>query len=279
MRRLAVLLPLAVLLLAIPISVQGANPGWVGSCSYSHSSKDDPIVFPGQARAGHLHDFVGATTLKADSTAASLRAGGTKCVIVGDRSSYWSPAMYRRGVRILPAATTKDALIYYRRVGAPPGVTVQTIPGGLKMIVGNGHAHSAADSPGLGSTITFKCGPGSGIELAAPPSQCASGVMVVSYRFPNCWDGKNLDSPDHISHMAYPVGDKCPSTHPVALPRVETFFRYAVGAAPIGEITWDSGPYYTAHQDFFNGWTTAPLQNLVDRCINAGVDCGTNPPP
>ena len=279
MKRLTLLLSLAVLVLAIPIPVQGANPGWIGSCNYSHSSNDDPIVFPGKAGAAHLHDFVGATTLDANSTAASLRAGGTKCAIAGDRSSYWAPALYKNGTRVLPAAMAKNALIYYRRIGAPTGVTVQSIPEGLKMIIGNAHAHSAADSPGLGSAIIFKCGPGSGVDLAAPPSQCSSGVLVVSYRFPNCWDGKNLDSANHISHMAYPAGGKCPSSHPVAIPRVETFFRYAVGTAPIGTISFDSGPYYTAHQDFFNGWVTADLQKLVTRCINAGVDCGTNPTP
>ncbi|WP_309624448.1 DUF1996 domain-containing protein [Methylibium sp.] len=36
--------------------------------------------------------------------------------------------------------------------------------------------------------------------------------------FPQCWDGKNLDSPDHKSHMAYPSDGGCPRSHPVALP-------------------------------------------------------------
>ena len=47
----------------------------------------------------------------------------------------------------------------------------------------------------------------------------------------SCWDGKNLDSPDHKSHVAYPVagaqtftgssvGGACPSTHPVKIPQI-----------------------------------------------------------
>lgn len=35
--------------------------------------------------------------------------------------------------------------------------------------------------------------------------------------FPSCWDGKNLDSDDHKSHVAFPDGvstGNCPSTHP-----------------------------------------------------------------
>jgi len=41
-----------------------------------------------------------------------------------------------------------------------------------------------------------------------------------------CWDGKNLDSPDHQSHVAYGQGSgangggACPSSHPVKLPQI-----------------------------------------------------------
>lgn len=46
---------------------------------------------------------------------------------------------------------------------------------------------------------------------------------MVNVRFPSCWDGVNLDSPDHISHMAYPVNESfesnapCPDSHPVRM--------------------------------------------------------------
>ena len=61
------------------------------------------------------------------------------------------------------------------------------------------------------------------------------------------------------------------------LPRLESFFRYDVGTDPI-DITLSSGPYYTMHQDFFAAWDPFTLQSLLDRCINALVDCGKNPP-
>ena len=42
-----------------------------------------------------------------------------------------------------------------------------------------------------------------------------------------CWDGKNLDSPDHQSHMYNNIeiddfknAPYCPSTHPVRVPQV-----------------------------------------------------------
>jgi hypothetical protein len=47
----------------------------------------------------------------------------------------------------------------------------------------------------------------------------------------SCWDGKNLDTPDHKSHVAYPTngahafdgsstGGTCPDTHPVKIPQI-----------------------------------------------------------
>ena len=272
---LAVLL--SALLLTSGIALAG-SPGWIVSCNYSHSVSDDPIVFPGQPGASHLHDFIGARTTNASSTPESLRAGGTTCVMPGDSSGYWVPALFKNGVRVLPTATSKNALFYYRRGGIRSETVLQTIPDGLKIIVGNAQASSAAQNEGIATgRIIFKCGPGSGTDLPAPPAQCASGVMVVSYKFPNCWDGVNLDSPNHKSHMAYPASGRCPSTHPVAIPRLEAFVRYPVGTSPIGTITLASGAYFTAHMDFWNAWKPAVLNWLLDNCINAGRDCGKNP--
>ena len=254
------------------------KPGWIVSCTYSHSLSDDPIVYPRLAGASHLHDFAGAITADAFSTFNTLVAGGTTCAMPGDKSAYWVPALYEDGVRILPEARSGNTVFYYRRIGAPAGTVVQPFPPGLRIIIGNAHARSPQENPGLGTDIVFRCGPGEGgTPLPAPPTQCDSGILVMSLIFPNCWDGVNLDSADHRSHMSYPVRSRCPASHPVNLPRLESFFRYIVGTGPIGTLTLSSGPYYTAHQDFFNGWDTATLQTLVTDCINAGIDCGTNP--
>lgn len=258
------------------VSRGSARPGWIVSCNYSHSNNDDPIVFPGVPGAAHLHDFAAATTTNAASTPDTLRAGPTTCAVEADHAAYWIPAAYKNGVRLLPQGTSRNALFYYRKV---TNQDVQTIPDGLEMIIGNQHATSASQVPQLGSDIIFKCGPGSSTNLPRPPTQCDSGIMVLSVRFPSCWDGVRLDSPDHRSHMAYPGGGGCPASHPVAIPRVESFFRYNVGTGPIGEITFSSGPYYTVHQDFFNAWRPQHLQALVTNCMNAELDCGTNPTP
>ena len=86
---------------------QSASPGWIVSCQYSHSLKDDPIVFPGKPGTSHLHDFVGGASIDAFSTGTSLRAGGTTCAMPSDASGYWVPALYENGVRVLPAGAGK----------------------------------------------------------------------------------------------------------------------------------------------------------------------------
>lgn len=60
---------------------------------------------------------------------------------------------------------------------------------------------------------------------------CVSRSMLlflihIAYSITRCWDGVNLDSPDHQSHVAYgnqggaAGGGACPSTHPVKLPQI-----------------------------------------------------------
>lgn len=54
-----------------------------------------------------------------------------------------------------------------------------------------------------------------------------------------CWDGTNLDSEDHASHVAYPNGAyemnaACPSTHPVKIPQL------------MYEVMWDTREFNDA---------------------------------
>lgn len=52
-----------------------------------------------------------------------------------------------------------------------------------------------------------------------PTVNCPDGVRAQVF-FPSCWNGVDLDTPDHTSHMAYPNSSfpdsgPCPSTHPI----------------------------------------------------------------
>lgn len=84
----------------------------------------------------------------------------------------------------------------------------------------------------------------SNLNCAAPDTQefpkepCPGGIRAV-LTFPTCWDGVNLDPPDHKSHVAYPIsgntdmtpdGGTCPDTHPVKIPQVMLETIWDVGA-------------------------------------------------
>jgi hypothetical protein len=104
--------------------------------------------------------------------------------------------------------------------------------------------------------------------------------MTVS--FPQCWDGVNVDSPDHRSHLAYPVGTRCPSSHPVALPEVSLQFLYPVTDAEAlkrWRLASDlySGPAgYSLHADYFFGWDQKVLETWVRLCDVAKKDCAAH---
>jgi hypothetical protein len=256
-----------------------SSGGWLMVCPPSHDLPDDPIVFPNQPGASHLHVFLGNTTADADSTYASMTFNSqtTTCpVATGDTSGYWVMALYKNGVQIDPKSSyaPHTAQFYYRKDNLKAGTVIQSFPAGLKMIAGNGHATSVADNPYLGRELYYGCSDNSESGKPTAPIKCSTGYMSLHIGFPNCWDGVNLDSPDHKSHMAYPSSGVCPTDHPVALPRVIYRFEYPVGTDSSG-ITLASGPTYTVHADFWNTWDQTDLDGLVQNCLNKSVNCGT----
>jgi len=103
-----------------------------------------------------------------------------------------------------------------------------------------------------------------------PTRKCKAGITVVQ-RFPTCWDGVNLDSPDHMSHMAYPEtgtfesGGPCPASHPVRTAQV--MFEVVWDTKPFNDLEWPAdgrspfvwsfgdGTGYANHGDYVFGWS------------------------
>jgi hypothetical protein len=237
---------------------------FVESCRFSHTAPDDPIVFPGRAGASHEHTFVGNRTTSASSTYHSLRAGGTTCMRPEDTAAYWVPTLEQDGQPVLP----RGATIYYRRATL---AEVRPFPNDFRMIAGS----ATATEPQGGRVTWWSCGVASGMPRSSTVPTCPAGrgsFLRLHVRFPSCWDGSRLDSPDHQSHMAYARAGRCPSTHPLALPAITQIYRYPTRG---GEgFALASGGQFSAHADFVNSWHPGALNRLVKDCLNALVHCG-----
>jgi hypothetical protein len=74
---------------------------------------------------------------------------------------------------------------------------------------------------------------------------CADGVRI-EIMFPSCWDGKNLDSDNHRSHVAYPdlvMTGSCPPGFDVKLPSLfyETIWATNAFVGKPGEFVISNG--------------------------------------
>jgi hypothetical protein len=104
-------------------------------------------------------------------------------------------------------------------------------------------------------------------------------TLELAVRFPECWNGRDLDASDHMSHMAYSVSDRqtgyksCPRSHPVAVPKLGLQVRYPVVGGP--QVMLSAGDAFAGHADFMNGWNQDAQAKLVRTCLNGDVYCST----
>jgi hypothetical protein len=288
-------------LISAPIPGSAA-PDVVGAfrfiCTAGQLLKDDPIVYPGQPGKSHLHQFYGNTGANASSTYASLRKSGqSTCMSPLNRSAYWMPAMMDgRGNVVRP----DHIQIYYkRRPKTDPKCSLSSgdpkaegncvdLPNGLKFVFGYDMVTRQAPTgeayfncKGTGSTA------GHYASIAATVGKCVSGGQLGAViKAPDCWDGKNLDSPNHRDHMAYSgYGTwgyrKCPSTHPYVIPgfTLQAWFSIAPGddlrlwKLSSDDMRPDLPRGSTFHADFFMAWDPTIKQMWHDNCINKMLNC------
>jgi hypothetical protein len=289
---------------AIPPS---AAPDVVGAfrfiCTPSHLSYDDPVVYPGQPGKSHLHQYFGNTGADANSTYASLRTtGNSTCNSPLNRSAYWMPALMNGSVVIQPDYVS----IYYKRrpatdpLCAKIGKACVNLPRGLRFIFGRNMLDLAQAPTGA---AYFNC-QGSGVTqahyntLKTALKNCPAGAQLgVIINAPECWDGKNLDSADHRSHVAYSayIGQayaQCPVTHPYVIPTFTIGAWYTIGADVDRSGVWDGTykantlrfssddmpgmpmePGSTIHADWFGAWDDQAMALWSGNCIDKMLNC------
>jgi hypothetical protein len=254
------------------------------TCDFSHMSYDDPIVFPGKQGATHLHTFFGNTGINYASTQASIETSGNSTCAGGtaNRTGYWVPAVIdtKDGTPIKPS----KIMVYYKS-DFLPGVDTKPYPAGLRMIAGDMKSSAGQDRTDWGCM-----GPNGENEqrFKSIPTSCPVGYTVeATIEFPTCWDGINLDSPDHKSHMSFTVWNNdtrkvvCPASHPVQVPTLTEKIQYTVAEAG-STARWrlSSDNYskdlpggFSIHADWFNGWDPKVQAIWLKSCLQAARDC------
>lgn len=247
--------------------------------------RSDPIVAPGNV-SGHVHQIMGGNAFDFEMDYADTQSSTcTSCTVHGDFSNYWTPILYyqHQDGTFEKVDQVGGALVYYLQRSGPNKDKLQAFPEGLRMVAGDPFKRSAGNDF-ASQAISYNCldynkNPGNPETPGFPKINCPNGLRSQVF-FPSCWDGKNLDSADHKSHMSYPIGayndGKCPDTHPVHL--VSIFY----------EIIWDTGKFsnkwygndqpflwaqgdptgYGFHGDFLMGWDRSILQKAVDQCTS-----------
>lgn len=248
-------------------------------CAPSHMSNDDPMVFPNQQGATHHHTFYGNTSVKYNSDLMNLSDVGNSTCNGGtmNKSGYWHPSVINTetNTAILPDG---GAIFYYKTGyrGVKPS-DVKTPPKGLRILAGNPKAVNASQS----RATHYKCRDNGYVSYKTIPNCGVGDAVQFIVDFPQCWDGKNLDSPNHQDHMAY-ASNGCPSSHPVAIPEISLNMNFKITTANQStkwRLSSDNYAFdgknagYSGHADWVNGWHQPTLEGIVRNCLNASKDC------
>ena len=253
------------------------------TCQLTGFQFTDPLGASRRTTSSALRVFFGNTGVDQNSTASSMANSGNSSCRGGtlDRTLYSFPALVdsRNGEVQVPSA---GVFLYKSGFNMDPA-SIRPLPGGLVMIAGDAKARGIQQY-----VAEWLCRDRYVANTGLIPQCDVSDQVQLWVYFPQCWDGRNLDSPDHRRHMAYPVyrnaptRSSCPATHPVPLPQVTEILHYDVRAGA-SLATWrlSTDDYsrstrggLSAHAQWIGGWDRSTQAAIVTSCLNRAVDCG-----
>ncbi|CAL9430670.1 hypothetical protein SUDANB108_02045 [Streptomyces sp. enrichment culture] len=265
-----------------------------GTNENENRNSDNVIVAPGVSNgAQHQHDYVGNQSNNAFASDEDLANAQTTCQNQGDKSSYFWPVLrIQDGSQDIDQGQpgggqdgnvgkiVEPAEAQLKFVGNRTSDVV-AMPKALRIITGDAKSFTN----GLNNANTsWSCTGFEDRQVTDKYPICPQGSSVVrTSNFQSCWDGQNIDSANHRTHVDFVEADGSCSNGFQAIPQLQVRLVYDVQAPQInnGQVqnafAVDSFPEQlhkpiTDHNDFIN-FFDEDLMNEMVQCINNGEDC------
>jgi hypothetical protein len=228
-----------------------------------------------------MHSVVGSNRFGSamsykDMALAPNELANTTCNIPADNSVYWAPSLYYKSDGKFALVPFYLKAYYFNRGNTHP---LAKMPIGLRMIRGDPHRKTRLPKPDEIHNDTMNLF-WYGTDNGGFPS-FLTGEWQVRIMFPNCWDGKNLQTANYSTNTHVLFRDEatgmCPPSHPVRIPQLFVEVVYSVGSVTKknphvqrSDFIFGTGDTegWGAHADYISGWHQEVLDAALETCDN-----------